>query len=104
MKVNVARDLGAAVRGRRLDLGRSQGDLAARAGVSRRWLSAFEAGKGSVELGMVLRVLAALDLELHVDPVAGGNRGLVATEQPPVTLGENVDLDEFLSGFDEGSP
>jgi HTH-type transcriptional regulator / antitoxin HipB len=100
VKINVARDLGAAVRGRRIDLGRSQDDLAGRAGVSRRWLSAFEAGKGSVELGMVLRVLAALDLEVHVAPLAGRDRDSTAT----VPLADDVDLDVFLSGFDEGSP
>jgi len=87
------------VRGRRIDLGMSQDDLAVRAGVSRRWLSSFEAGKGSVELGMVLRVLAALDLELHMDVVAECNRGSTAT----VPLADDVDLDVFLSGFDEGS-
>lgn len=101
MKVSVARDLGVAVRGRRVDLGLSQDALAARAGVSRRWLSAFESGKGSVELGMVLRTLAALDLELRVDPVVGRDGDRVATVSPDDV---NVDLDAFLSGFDEGSP
>lgn len=101
VKVSVARDLGTAVRGRRIDLGLSQDDLAARVRVSRRWLSAFEAGKDSVELGIVLRVLAALGLDLHVGPVAGRDRGLTATlpSVPP----SDVDLDTFLSDFDEGS-
>lgn len=102
MQVNVARDLGAAVRGRRIDLGLSQDGLAVRAGVSRRWLSAFETGKGSVELGMALRVVAVLDLELHVHPV-GRDRDPTATV-PPTTLDDDVDLDAFLAGFDEGSP
>ena len=101
MKVNVARDLGVAVRGRRIDLGLSQDALAARAGVSRRWLSAFESGKGSVELVMVLRTLAALDLELRVDPVVGRDGDRVASVSPADV---NVDLDDFLSGFDRGSP
>lgn len=101
MKVNVARDLGATVRGRRMDPGLSQDDLAARGRVSRRWLSAFEAGKGSVELGMVLRVLEALDLELHVDPVAGRDDRLTAI-LPSVSPSDDVDLDTFLADFDEG--
>lgn len=101
VKINVARDLGAAVRGRRVDLGLSQDVLAAHAGVSRRWLSAFESGKGSVELSMVLRALAALDLELRVDPVAGRDGDLITA----VSAGDDdVDLDAFLSGFDVGSP
>lgn len=102
VKINVARDLGATVRGRRIDLSLSQADLAARAQVSRRWLSAFEAGKGSVELGMVLRVLAALDLELHVDPVPGRDLHLAATS-PSVPPSDDVDLDTFLADFDEDS-
>lgn len=102
VKVNVARDLGVAVRGRRIDLGLSQDDLAARAQVSRRWLSAFESGKGSVELGMVLRVLAAVDLELHVDRVSGRDVDLAATS-PSVPPSGDVDLDTFLADIDEGS-
>ena len=97
VKVNVARDLGLAVRGRRVDLGLSQDAVAVRAGVSRRWLSAFESGKGSVELGMVLRTLAALDLEVRVDAV-------VADGGEPATLKSddaNVDLDVVLSRYDE---
>lgn len=98
VKVNVARDLGLAVRGRRVDLGLSQDAVAVRAGVSRRWLSAFESGKGSVELGMVLRTLAALDLELRVDAVVADDGDAPATLRPDDA---NVDLDVVLSRFDE---
>ena len=98
MKVNVARDLGLAVRGRRVDLGLSQDAVAVRAGVSRRWLSAFESGKGSVELGMVLRTLAALDLELRVDAVVAEDGDAPAMLRPDDA---NVDLDLVLSRFDE---
>lgn len=101
MKVNVVRDLGVLVRGRRVDLGLSQTALAARAGVSRRWLSSFESGKGSVELGLVLRTLAVLELGLHVEPVGGPERQRIA----PVSQGnERIDLDVFLAGFDQDRP
>ncbi len=102
MRIDVARDLATAARGRRMDLGLSQDDLAARAGVSRRWLSAFEAGKGSVELAMVLRVLEGLELQLRVDPVGGHPQG--QTGKAPESLAEGVDLDAFLASFDEGNP
>lgn len=59
-------DLAASVRGRRLALELSQAQLAARAGVSRQWVNAFEAGKRTAELGLVLRVLDALDLGLDL--------------------------------------
>jgi HTH-type transcriptional regulator/antitoxin HipB len=65
------RTLAAAVRGRRLDLGLSQAELARRAGVSRQWVNEFEAGKPAAELALVLRLLDALALELTVAPRSG---------------------------------
>jgi transcriptional regulator with XRE-family HTH domain len=44
----------------------SQSRLAEAADVSRRWLSDFEAGKASAEIGLVFRVVQALDLALAV--------------------------------------
>lgn len=90
MTVNSVRDLAAAVRGRRLALGLSQGDLASRAGVSRDWINYFEAGKPTVELAHVLRVLDALGLRLYLDEVAPGR------EAP--TPGA-VDLDDLLQEY-----
>lgn len=58
--------LGTAVRQARREAGLTQGELAARAGVSRPWLSQLENGKRSVEMGKVLAVLAALDLYVDV--------------------------------------
>jgi HTH-type transcriptional regulator / antitoxin HipB len=68
MTVRSIRDLAAAVRGRRIDLGLSQANLAARAGVSRKWIYEFEAGKPKAELGLILRVLDALALSLELAP------------------------------------
>ncbi len=64
--------LAATVRGRRLDLGLTQAELANRAGVSRDWLNSFEGGKPTVELAHVLRLLDALNLQLQI--VTEGNR------------------------------
>lgn len=66
MKIRSIRDLSAVVRGRRRDLGLSQAELAARAGVSRKWIYQFEAGKPTAELRLILRVLDALGLVLDV--------------------------------------
>lgn len=66
MQVRSTAEIAAAAKGRRLDLGLSQTDLAERAGLSRKWISEFEAGKPRAELGLVLRVLEELGLRLDV--------------------------------------
>jgi HTH-type transcriptional regulator/antitoxin HipB len=66
MSIRSIRDLAAVVRGRRKDLGLSQAELATRAGVSRKWIYQFEAGKPTAELRLILRVLDALGLALDV--------------------------------------
>jgi y4mF family transcriptional regulator len=68
MRVRTARDIGALVRDRRALLGWSQQDLADRSGASKRWVVAVEAGKPGAEIGLVLRALAALGLELDARP------------------------------------
>jgi transcriptional regulator with XRE-family HTH domain len=44
----------------------TQTDLSASAQVSRRWLSDLEAGKSTAEIGLIFKVLHALDLTLEV--------------------------------------
>jgi y4mF family transcriptional regulator len=90
MKVNSMRDVAAAVRGRRKDLGLSQADLATGVGVSRAWINAVEAGKPSVEFDLVLRLLDHLDLRL--DLAKPGNLG-------DVFKARSVDLDSVLDEY-----
>jgi y4mF family transcriptional regulator len=66
MRIRNAEDLGRYLRDQRRDAGLTQADLAVRAGVSRRWLSDLEAGKPTAEVGLVLRVVAALGLILDL--------------------------------------
>lgn len=77
-----------AVLGQRRALGLSQAQVAMRAGVSRKWLSEFEQGKVTAELGLVLRLLESLDLEFSVAP----KRVLPMPKA-------NIDLDELLSEY-----
>ncbi len=87
MTVRSIGDLAAAVRGRRKDLGMNQAELARRAGVSRKWIYEFEAGKPTAELSLLLRVLDELGLALDVAP------------HPVVPVSgeaETVDLDMLL--------
>lgn len=90
MQINTIRDVAATVRGRRQDLGLSQVELAARAGVSREWINAFEAGKPSVEFGLVIRLLDALGLSFDlIERSSGGD----------VSTTRSVDLDALLDGY-----
>lgn len=46
-----------------------QSDVARRAGVSRQWIGALEQGKPTLELGLVLRTLEVLGLEITLHPI-----------------------------------
>ncbi len=59
-------DVALAVRGRRKQLKLRQSEVARAAGVGREWLVELEHGKPTVELGLVLRTLAVLGVELDV--------------------------------------
>ncbi|NMO55051.1 helix-turn-helix transcriptional regulator [Actinoplanes sp. TBRC 11911] len=61
-----ARDLGLYVRSRRREVGLNQSEAARRAGVSRRWLSDFESGKPTAEVGLVIQLISALGLSFEV--------------------------------------
>ncbi|GAB5542884.1 MAG: helix-turn-helix domain-containing protein [Sandaracinaceae bacterium] len=69
-QVTSAEDFGALVRERRRERGLSQQQLAAKVGVSRQWIVQVESGKPRAEVGLMLRVLNALDLVLRVEPRA----------------------------------
>jgi HTH-type transcriptional regulator / antitoxin HipB len=82
--------VGDAVRGRRAELGWSQVELAHRAGISRKWIIEFEAGKGTAQLVVLLRVLAALGLEIDIAPRAAS------------TAPGNIDLDAVIEAHRDG--
>ncbi len=88
-RIGSLHDLAAAVRGRRQELALSQAQLAARAGVSRAWVNAFEAGKPAAELRLVLAVVDALGLELVLGVRENGPLG-----------DATVDLDELLDDYE----
>jgi HTH-type transcriptional regulator/antitoxin HipB len=60
-------DLGAVIRDRRKQLKLDQASLAKQIGVSRQWLIELEHGHQRAELGLVLRVLGALGINLDAD-------------------------------------
>jgi transcriptional regulator with XRE-family HTH domain len=88
MDVRNLRQLALAVRERRVALRLSQAQLAARARVSRQWVSEFEAGKATAELGLALRLLDALDLRLQVTAADA--------ERSDAGDSDAIDLDDLL--------
>ena len=64
MLVRTAADLGAVIRDRRKQLKLDQAAFAKRIGVSRQWVIEIERGHPRAELGLVLRALDALDLQM----------------------------------------
>lgn len=58
----------AIARDARLAAGISQSELGKRIGASRFWVAQFERGKASVEIGLALKALQALGLEVRVEP------------------------------------
>jgi HTH-type transcriptional regulator / antitoxin HipB len=60
--------LGLAIQKARKESGLTQDQLAKRARVSRKWLSALENGKPDVNLSLVLTVLAQLNYSLEITP------------------------------------
>lgn len=66
----IAIRLGEQIRQRRVNLGLTQAELAARAGLTRQKVIAIEKGGLSVGMAAYVRALAALDCEFAVVPAA----------------------------------
>ena len=84
MRVRTSHAIGAAIRSRRHELKLDQDRLARKIGATRQWLIAIEKGKDTAELGMVLRALVALDLELDLRPIGAPNTALLPVEPLPI--------------------
>ena len=70
VQIRTPAELGLIVRDRRRQLGLDQATLADRTGVSRQWVVEVEGGKPRAEVGLILRLLRALELDLWCEPVA----------------------------------
>jgi HTH-type transcriptional regulator/antitoxin HipB len=67
MRIRTAAEVALLVREERTRQRISQDELAARAGVSRKWVSELESGKDTVELALALRALNALGIGFRVE-------------------------------------
>lgn len=72
MKVRTIREIGLLVRAERKRLGLSLQAVAERAGCSRQWVAALEAGGERLEVALVLRTLSVLGIRLHAQPSDAG--------------------------------
>jgi HTH-type transcriptional regulator/antitoxin HipB len=64
MRISSIQDLASLVRSRRKAAGLTQADLAAQIGAKALWVSQFERGKSTAQVGLVLRALKVLDIDL----------------------------------------
>jgi HTH-type transcriptional regulator / antitoxin HipB len=83
-------DFGFAIRDRRRRLHLRQDQLAARVGVSRKWIIDVEKGKPRAEIGLLLRTLDALGLRLSLDS-DGYSAGVTGFSDIPA-----VDIDSIV--------
>jgi HTH-type transcriptional regulator/antitoxin HipB len=67
MRVRTPADLGAVIRDRRKQVKLDQAAFAKRIGVSRQWVIMIERGHARAELGLVLRALDALNIQLDTN-------------------------------------
>jgi HTH-type transcriptional regulator / antitoxin HipB len=85
-KLRTPADIGALIKDRRRALGLDQAELAERIGVKRLWVNQVERGKPGASLGLVLRALAAVDVEIWSAAVvkSSGNGDKDSTATPDI--------------------
>lgn len=93
MKARSVRELGAALRERRIALGQTQRELAAVISVTQSVISKVEKGYPGASIGLIFQILRALDL-----PLTLGGEGLAsATTTPREADDDFVDLDAIAN-------
>jgi len=94
MFVRTPSDLGALIREHRLKLGLDQAALAKKAGTSRKWLVEVENGKPRAEIGLVLRTLKVLGIELDANAPSNST----GRTRPPRGV-KPVDIDSVINSL-----
>ena len=74
MRIRTPADLGALIRDRRIKLALDQQSLARKVGVSRQWIVEVEKGKPRAEIGLLLRTIDALGIQLMTEEEASGKK------------------------------
>lgn len=103
MSVSNVEELGAAIRRRRRQLALDQQSLAERVGVSRQWIVEIEAGKPRAEIGLLLRTMNVLGLQLEI--ISPGVETRHPAADPPAARrrrrGLDLDLDPDIDAVIE---
>jgi y4mF family transcriptional regulator len=89
--VRTPADLGLVIRERRRALGLDQRGLASRVGVSRQWIVEMEKGKARAGIGLVLRTLSALGLDLGVSAGARDPHPRARPVDAPIDIDAVID-------------
>jgi len=93
MNIFSINDLASLAKARRKELGLTQADLASKIGVKPLWISQFENGKATVQVGLVLRALKVLNLPISIDlPAVDGHRSQIESKSVEV-----IDLGSILN-------
>ena len=92
MRIRTPADLGALIRRTRKELRLDQSTLAKKIGVSRLWLVEIEKGKPRAEIGLVLRALDALHVNLITARATPSNKD----------FGTAVDIDRIVASARKG--
>lgn len=82
MIIRTPADLGALIRDRRTQLGIDQASLARTVGTSRKWLIEVEKGKSTARIGLILRTLQVLKINLNDSQPADGAAAAPETATP----------------------
>ena len=93
MLIRTPGDLGGLIRDRRKQLKLDQAAFARRVGVSRQWVIQIEHGHSRAELGLVLRALDALDIQLDA-----------TARKPRRRRSRAVDIDDIVANAKIGRP
>lgn len=95
MRIRTPIDIGLLIRERRRSLGLDQRALAVRVGVSRQWIVGVEGGKPRVAIGLLLRTLQALGLDLRIEaePQASPKSRRLKTGRAAIPT---IDLDDVI--------
>ena len=92
ISLRTARDIGLLLRDARKRANEDQASLAARIGVSRRWVVDAERGNAGAALGTILRALDAVGVHLAFVTTSPGSKQRAAVQQEPLT----VDIDAII--------
>jgi HTH-type transcriptional regulator/antitoxin HipB len=88
MRIRTPADLGALIRDRRIKLALDQQSLARKVGVSRQWIVEVEKGKPRAEIGLLLRTIDALGIQLMTEEDVPGKKRQTAP---------TVDIDSIVA-------